>query len=117
MSTVNLFIRQDNDPLQIRREISWNTLSFDDMGYLIRHGFISVINVFTSILQWLIVALFGYSPLWILIGIGVFVWWRLKKRPGGAKPLFKKAKEAGAGTQTGAQTGAQAETGEDKDNP
>ena len=82
MSTVSLYIRQNNDPLQIRKEISWNTLSTDDMGYLIKQGFFSITNTIVSLLQWAIVILIGYSPLWFLLIIGVFLWMMIrKKRP------------------------------------
>ena len=65
--------------MQIRREINWNTLSFDDMGYLIKRGFFSVTNAIVSLLQWLVVILVGYSPLWIILGAGIILWWRLRK--------------------------------------
>ena len=90
MATVNLVIRQDNDPLQIRREINWNTLSFGDMGYLIRHGFISVTNVMASALQWLAIILIGYSPLWILLAAGIFLRRVLKKRNNAQKALVSE---------------------------
>jgi hypothetical protein len=80
MATVSLYIRQENDPIQIRKEISWNTLSLDDMGYLIKRGFYSVTNTFVSILQWMVVILVGYSPLWIILVFGVFLWFMLRKR-------------------------------------
>ena len=79
MSTVSLLIRQNNDPIQIRKEIHWNTLSVEDMTYLIKQGFVSVTNSFMSVLQWLLIVLIGYSPVWILIAIGLYVWIRRKK--------------------------------------
>jgi len=88
MSTVNLYIRQDNDPLQIRRDINWNTLSMDDMSYLIRRGFVTVTNTIVSVLQWLLVALVAYSPLWILLAAAVYLWWRLKKRADAKRRLL-----------------------------
>jgi hypothetical protein len=80
MATVNLYIRQDNDPIQIRKEISWNTLSLDDMGYLIKHGFYSVTNTIVSLLQWIVVILVGYSPLWLILAAAVILFFVLKKR-------------------------------------
>ena len=80
MSTVSMYIRQDNDPLQIRKEISWNTLSADDMGYLMKRGFFAITNTLMSVLQWLVVILIGYSPLWIIIAAGVFVGLKLRKK-------------------------------------
>jgi len=80
MATVDMYIRQENDPLQIRKEISWNTLSSDDMGYLIKQGFFTITNTITSAMQWLIVILVGYSPLWIIMAVGAYLWFRRKKR-------------------------------------
>ncbi len=37
-STVNLEIRQVNDPVQIKKEITWSALSWADMAYLMRSG-------------------------------------------------------------------------------
>ena len=80
MATVTLNIHQENDPIQIRKEISWNTLSVDDMGYLIKRGFFSVTNTMVSILQWIVVLIVGYSPLWVLLAVGVFLWFVVRKR-------------------------------------
>jgi len=80
MSTVSLYIRQNNDPLQIRKEISWNTLSSDDMGYLIKQGFFSVTNTIVSVLQWIVVIFIGWSPLWILLAAGAFLWIMIRKK-------------------------------------
>jgi len=67
MATIVLNIRQDNDPVKIRKEIKWNTLSAGDMSYLIKQGFYSVTNTIVSILQWIAIILIGYSPLWIIL--------------------------------------------------
>ena len=69
MATVTLNIRQDNDPdpVKIRKEIRWNTLSADDMSYLIKQGFYNVTNTIVSVLQWIAIILIGYSPLWIML--------------------------------------------------
>jgi hypothetical protein len=65
MATVTLFIRQENDPAPAefeRREIDWNALSLDDMGYFIRSGVVSVLNFIASVFQWLIIAVIVSSP-------------------------------------------------------
>jgi hypothetical protein len=72
MATVDVFIRQENDPISIRREISWNTMTTDDMGYLIKIGFTAVTGTALTILQWIAVVLLVTSPLWV---IGLAVWW------------------------------------------
>ena len=87
MATVNLYIRQNNDPTQIRKEITWNTLSMDDMAYLIKRGFYSVTNSIMSTLQWIVVGIIGYSPLWILLIIGIILW--LRFRSGSRNKGFK----------------------------
>jgi hypothetical protein len=90
MATVNLHIRQHNDPMQIRKEINWNTLSTDDMGYLIKQGFFSITNGIVSILQWIIVILVGYSPIWIMLAIGVLLWIKIRKKFNILKVFRKK---------------------------
>jgi hypothetical protein len=90
MATVSLYIRQNNDPMQIRKEISWNTLSTDDMGYLIKQGFFSVTNGIVSILQWIIVVLIGYSPLWIMLAVCAFIWIKIRKKFNILKVFRKK---------------------------
>jgi uncharacterized lipoprotein YehR (DUF1307 family) len=80
MSTVSVFIRQDNDPIQIRKEISWNTLSGDDMGYLIKSSLLTIFNTVVSLIQWLAVILVGYSPVWLTLAAAIFIGVKLNKR-------------------------------------
>jgi len=80
MSTVNLTIRQYDDPMIARAEIHWNAIGSEDMGLLIRSGFFTVSNTIVSVLQWFIIILIGYSPLWILLGAGYFVFRRIRKK-------------------------------------
>ncbi|MCL1803011.1 MAG: DUF4349 domain-containing protein [Eubacteriaceae bacterium] len=82
MSTVSLYIRQENGPVQARKEISWNTLSFSDMGYLIRHSFLSIANTVTSLIQWMIIALIGYSPIWAILAATVLLLRWVRKNKG-----------------------------------
>jgi hypothetical protein len=82
MAAVSVLIRQENDPVSIRREISWNTMTAGDMGYLIKIGFTSVTGTALTVLQWIAVAVIVTAPLWIP---GLAVWWfilrkRLKRR-------------------------------------
>ena len=78
-STVHFTITQKADPSLKRREIHWNALSFGDMGYLIKSGFVSVVNVVVSVLQWAAIVLLVVSPLWIPAVIAVFLILRKKK--------------------------------------
>ena len=80
-STVDLRIRQINDPLTVRREIDWSALSLDDMGYLIQSGLKTVLNVMIGALQWLAIILVAASPIWVpIIVIVVVILKRRKKR-------------------------------------
>jgi hypothetical protein len=77
MATVTMLIRAEQDPVKIKKEITWNTLTLSDMGYLIHRGVVSVLNALISMLQWLLIALVVTSPIWIIVGIVLWVW--LKK--------------------------------------
>lgn len=65
-STVSITLRQAADPVGVKRDINWSTLSFDDMGYLIQAGFTSVLNVIVIVLQWAAIIIVVSSPLWII---------------------------------------------------
>jgi hypothetical protein len=74
MATVRLSIRQENDPTpEPRREIDWGALTADDMGYFIKTGFISVINVILMLAQWAVIVVAVTSPVLIPTGIVLFV--------------------------------------------
>lgn len=80
-SVVTIRLRQTNDPVKIKKDIDWSTLSFADMGYLMKSGLASVANILVNILQWLAIVLVASSPLWIIaIIIVVVVRRRNKKR-------------------------------------
>ncbi len=82
LSLVTLRLRQSSDPAKIRKEITWSTLSFSDMGYLMRMGLSRVANATVSVLQWLAIAAVVLSPLWLiaLLTILIIVLVRRKKR-------------------------------------
>ncbi|MCL2678211.1 MAG: DUF4349 domain-containing protein [Clostridiales bacterium] len=77
MATVTLNIRQENDPTKIKKDINWSALSFSDMGYLIKNGFVGVITILVTIVQYILIAVLVCSiPLIILFGI---LWLRKKR--------------------------------------
>lgn len=78
MATVSVYIRQENDPVKIEREINWSALSASDMGYLIKRGFVAVSSCAWSVVQWIAIVLLVTSPIW-LIALPV-LWIILKKR-------------------------------------
>ncbi|MCL2633483.1 MAG: DUF4349 domain-containing protein [Oscillospiraceae bacterium] len=73
MSTVTLYIRQTNDPEKIRKDIDWSALTFEDMGYLIRNGFVGVINVIVTFVQWVLIIIAVSSPIWVPITVLIIV--------------------------------------------
>ena len=79
MATVTLSIRQENDPILTRREISWNTLTADDMAYLIKNGFVSVSNTIVSLAQWLVIAAIAFSPLIVIAVVLLLIVRRIRK--------------------------------------
>ena len=81
MATLTINVRQYNDPLKIRKEITWNTLSVSDMGYLISRGFMTVLNTGVSMLQWLIIGIAFLSPILALAAVIILLGrWSRKKR-------------------------------------
>ena len=80
-STVALNIRQENDPVQVRKEVNWNALSLDDMSYLMTSGLKSVVNFLTGAGQWLLIILVAAAPIWIpLLIIIILLVRRSRKR-------------------------------------
>ena len=90
MATVTMYITQIVDNVIPKKEIRWDTISFDDMGYLIKSGFYSVTNFFVSLLQWLVIIIVGYSPVWILLTIVGFVLFRIYKKAKKAKIVVEQ---------------------------
>lgn len=89
MATVTLYIRQDNDPVKIQKEISWDTLTLSDMGYLIKSGLVRIMNVIVSVLQWILIALIVASPFLIIALIVFLIVRKVRKKRGYVKPAKK----------------------------
>lgn len=79
-STVSLSIRQLDDPVKLRKEINWTTLSLSDTGYLMTAGLKSIVNIVLSVLQWLLIAFVATAPLWIIALIIILIIRNSKKR-------------------------------------
>jgi hypothetical protein len=71
-STLDITISQINDPAKPKKDINWSTMSWSDMGTMIKNGFISVSNVLIAIIQWIIIIVIAISPLLIIAGIVLF---------------------------------------------
>ena len=93
MATATLRIRQENDPLSIRKEIRWDTLSFDDMGYLIKSGLAGLLTALASVFQWLLIAVAVCSPLLVVAGAVLWILRLKKKQKARAQGADKENKE------------------------
>ena len=51
------------------REIKWNSLSLEDMGWFISSGFLGVVNVIFSVLQWIFITILVISPIAVPVAI------------------------------------------------
>jgi hypothetical protein len=81
MATVTLTIHRNNEPEpEPRRDIDWNALSADDMWYLIKNGFIWVVNAIALVIQWLVIVIVVVSPLAVPLAIFVTVMVRRDKK-------------------------------------
>lgn len=76
--TVNPIIPEK--PRVEQRQINWNTLSFDDMLYLLKKGFLGVINVFVTGFQWLVIVLVSALPVIAVIAVIIIALILNKKR-------------------------------------
>jgi hypothetical protein len=96
-SVITLELRQINDPVKIKKEITWSSLSFEDMGYLMRSGLTTIANVLVTVVQWLAIALVAAAPIWI-IALVLFLIWRRRRqrRKAAAKAVQAKKTEAPA---------------------
>lgn len=79
MSTVSMIIRQENDPIKLRKDVDWNALSIGDVGYLIKNGFQTILNVIVLILEWLLILVVSTLPLWLPVISGIFIYRRYRK--------------------------------------
>ena len=83
-ATLTITISQKNDPQKPQKAVDWNALSWNDMGTLITNGFVTVMNVIVSIVQWFVIFLASVSPVLIIASIIIVI---IKR-----KTIFKKKK-------------------------
>lgn len=79
-SKVELYIRQVTDPVQIRKEVDWKALTWDDMSYLMTSGLKSVLNALAGVGQWLLIVVVAAAPLWIPALIIIIILVRRSKK-------------------------------------
>ena len=99
-STITLLIREARDPIKTTRELKWNALTLDDMGYLMQRGLLIVANALTNVGQWLLIAIVAVSPLLIIALIVFFIVRRRRRR---ARELEKNNGENSSGKKPNAE--------------
>lgn len=56
-----------------QKEIDWNAISLDDMIYLLKSGFMSVVNVIVTFLQWIVIIFISGLPVFIILAAVVII--------------------------------------------
>lgn len=79
-STVTIEIRQVEDPVQIKKEITWSALSWADMVYLVKSGLTWLTNGVVTAAQWLAIALAVTAPVWLIVLVVLVVVRRRRNR-------------------------------------
>ncbi len=92
-STIQLYIKQTNDPNKIKEEIEWNSISFETMGRIMRNGFKTVINILISCVQWLVIILVTISPILIIAAIVLLIMRLRHKKKKASLPKQEPPKE------------------------
>ena len=79
-STVVLYIYRPYEAPVPEREIKWDSLSLEDMGWFISSGFLGVVNFLFSAIQWILIAVLVISPVLIPIAVLLFLLIRHHKK-------------------------------------
>ncbi len=77
-ATLEIVLTEEYTPAA--QEIKWNSLSFSDMGRLIKNVFLGILNFFVSLLQWLAIIIAGLSPILIIGAVVLFFIIRKKRK-------------------------------------
>ncbi|MDR1736171.1 MAG: DUF4349 domain-containing protein, partial [Oscillospiraceae bacterium] len=57
MATVTLYIRQENDPVKIEKEINWSALSLSDIGTIVGNGLTALTSGIVTFFEWVLIVL------------------------------------------------------------
>ena len=79
-STISIELQEEDDPTLLKREVDWNTLSWDDVKYLAASGFKSVAAWLVRFFQWLGITLVAALPIWLPALIIIIILVRLRRR-------------------------------------
>ena len=79
-STVDIYISQKVTFIDPPREIKWSTLSADDMGYLLKKGFLGMINTIATFIQWIVIIIASASPVIIIAAVIIIIFYFRNKK-------------------------------------
>lgn len=96
-STISIEIRQVNDPVKIKKEITWSALSWADMVYLMQSGLTRLANGFVTVVQWLFIAIAITSPAWVILLIVLAILRRRRRAKARAKQSEAEPPKSGTG--------------------
>lgn len=93
LSTINLNIQQrEKLATVVDDEFRWDSLSFSDVGKLMKNGFLGVVNFLWMLIVWALIVVIALSPIW-LIALGVVLIVRHQKKKKGKKEEKKEEKK------------------------
>lgn len=79
-STVEIYINCTPEPYVETREITWNSLSLDDVKYLATRGIVGISSAIVSTVQWFLIVVISLSPIIIPFGILIFIIVKIKRK-------------------------------------
>ncbi|MCL2099883.1 MAG: DUF4349 domain-containing protein [Oscillospiraceae bacterium] len=88
-SNVSVYIHKTPETIEELRVIEWSSLSFEDMGYLIKSGFVLVSSFIVNMFQRIFIALIAGSPVIIPAGIVTFILIRRSRKKRREKDSLK----------------------------
>jgi hypothetical protein len=92
-SNVSIYIYKIPEDYIAPRVIEWSSLSLDDMGYLIKSGFVGVSSFLVNMFQRILIALIAGSPVIIPGAVIIFILIRRARKKTRAKYLENKPEE------------------------
>ena len=79
-SVVTISMHEKGNPQTVKKNVDWSSLSASDMQYLIRNGFVSVVNYIVTLFQWIIIILTTIFPLLIIAGVVIIIVFIIRKK-------------------------------------
>lgn len=92
-SYLTISIYQQEDIVNIKRDVDFSALSWEEMTYFLRSGWTRILNILVGALQWLVIALLIVAPIVIPILIIIFLILHFSKKRKGKKEKAKQEQQ------------------------